>query len=72
MKWIEVIQNFRHNGEQFHKGERRYVSAEDAGYFCGLGWATSEGLTTGEPDTSPKTLEMKSAQHRTKGETVNG
>lgn len=63
MTRIEVIQTFKHGGQTFHAGEVRLVSPEDAGYFCGLGWAKSDGLATGSPDTSPKTLEVQNGKH---------
>lgn len=58
MKRIEVLQTFKHGGQTFHAGEIRMVSPEDAGYFCGLGWAKAEGLATGVADTSEKTLDV--------------
>lgn len=61
MTRIEVIQTFKHGGQTYHAGEVRLVSPEDAGYFCGLGWAKAEGLAAGTPDTSPKTLEVHSS-----------
>jgi hypothetical protein len=59
MKRIEILQTFKHGGQTFHAGEVRLVSPEDAGYFCGLGWAKAEGIATGTPDTSEKTLEVQ-------------
>lgn len=58
MKRIEVLQTFKHGGQIFHAGEVRLVTPEDAGYFCGLGWAKAEGLATGTVDTSEKTLNV--------------
>lgn len=58
MNRIEVLQTFRHNGQTFYAGEIRVVTAEEAGYFCGLGWAKAGGHATGTPDTSPKTLDV--------------
>jgi len=61
MKRIEVLQTFKHDGQTFHASEVRLVSPEDADYFCGLGWAKAEGLSTGPPDTSEKTLEVQNS-----------
>jgi hypothetical protein len=60
MKRIEVIQTFSHAGQMFHEGEVRLVTPEDAGYFCGLGWAKSSDHVTGALDLTPKTLEVQS------------
>jgi hypothetical protein len=70
MKKIEVIQRFKHGGQTFHPGEVRLVTPEDAGYFCGLGWAKAEGIATGEPDTSPKTLEVHNSTNGVKSPKV--
>lgn len=59
---IEIVQRFKHGGQTFYAGEVRQVSREDAGYFCGLGWAKAEGVATGEPDTSPKVLDVHNAK----------
>jgi hypothetical protein len=59
MKRIEVIQTFKHDSQTFHAGEIRVVTPEAAGYFCGLGWAKADGLTTGAADTSEKTLDVQ-------------
>ena len=58
MTKIEVLQKFKHAGQVFYPGESRFVTPEDAGFFCGLGWARADGLVTGQPDTAPKTLEV--------------
>lgn len=63
MKVIHVLQLFKHGGQTYYAGEVRHVSPEDAGYFCGLGWAKSDGHETGEPDLTPKTLEVQPGQH---------
>jgi hypothetical protein len=59
MKRIEILQTIKHDGQVFHAGEVRMTSPELAGYFCGLGWAKADGLVTGNPDTSEKTLEVQ-------------
>lgn len=58
MKRIEILQRFKHGGQTFYPGELRFVTPEDAGYFCGLGWAKADGIVTGELDTTPKSLEV--------------
>lgn len=68
MKMIEVVAPFKHDSAQYFLGERRMVSDEDAAYFCKHGWATCEGLVTGTPDVSPKTLDVQDGKHRNKGE----
>lgn len=64
MKTIDILADIRHEGAQYFKGERRVVTPELAGYFCGNSWAkdvTGE-IATGEPDISPKTLEVQNGQ----------
>ena len=61
MKLIEILSLFRDGTDTYHVGEVRMVSEEKAGYFCGLGWAKADGLTTGSPDTSEKTLEVQNS-----------
>jgi hypothetical protein len=68
MKFIKPLTNFSHGGVRYYEGERRCVTPEDAGYFCGVGWAKddSEGdqIPTGEADLSEKILDVQSARHR--------
>ena len=68
MKFIKPLSKFSHAGKDYYPGERRAVTPEDAGYFCGLGWAQDdsdgEKLATGELDHTPKTLEVQSVRHR--------
>lgn len=68
MKLIEIIRNFKDDGQQFFKGEARMVTPEKAGYYCGNGWAKDADkenpIPTGERDLTPKKLEVHSAIHR--------
>ncbi len=58
MNRIEITQTFKHGGQTFHAGEIRFVSPEDAGYFCGLGWAKAGDVPTAAPNAAPVTLEV--------------
>lgn len=60
---IDVLQNIKHGGQVYHAGEVRLVSPEDAAYFCTHGWAKSDSLVSGTPDTSPKTLDVQNGKH---------
>ena len=67
-QFIAPLHDFQDAGQQFYAGERRSVTAEQAGYYCGVGWAkdASDGsLPTGSPDLSEKTLEVQSGKHTT-------
>lgn len=68
MKRIEMLTDVKDPSGLFRKGEIRVVEPEQAGYFCGLGWAKDLGgeLATGTPDTSPKTLEVQNGKHASK------
>ena len=70
MKKIEVLTRFKHAGQTFYAGELRFVTPEEAGYFCGLGWAKADGIRSGTPDTSPKTLEVHNSTLGVKSPTV--
>lgn len=67
MKRIEILHNFSHHGARYWQGEIRYVTPEDAGYFCGVGWAcdTTAEIPTGTPDLSDKTLDIQNGSHAT-------
>lgn len=58
MTKIEIIQDIKHDGQQFYAGESRVVTDHLAGYFCGNGWAKYPSGETTEADTSPKTLQV--------------
>lgn len=62
MKLISVIAEFKHGHDTFYVGEKRYVSDEDATYFCKHGWATADSVVTGTPDTSAKTLNVQDSK----------
>lgn len=64
MKRIEMLTDVKHDGSYF-KGEVRAVSAETAGYFCGLGWArdVSGEITTAAPAVADTTLVVQNGQH---------
>lgn len=67
MKRIEMLTDVKDDGG-YIKGEVRLVTAEKAGYFCGLGWArdlTGE-LATAAPDISEKKLEVQGSKHAAK------
>lgn len=72
MKRIEVLTNFKHGSASYWQGEVRHVSPEDAGYFCGLGWAKDLGgeIPTGILDTTEKTLDVHGSKHAAKAATV--
>lgn len=61
MKTIDMLTDVRDPSGSYFKGERRIVLPEIAYYFCAQGWArdVSGEIATGEPDTSPKTLEVQ-------------
>lgn len=61
MKTIEVLDTFFADGQRFHEGEIRKVSAERAGRYCACGWARdiSGEIPTAAPDTTPKTLDVE-------------
>lgn len=65
MNRIEMLTDVKDPSGLYRKGEIRVVEPEQAGYFCGLGWARDLGgqLATADADTSPKTLEVQDGKH---------
>jgi hypothetical protein len=65
---VEILQNFRDEGQQYTASEIRVVSEQKGGYFCGVGWARdiSGAVATGAPDLSNKSLDVKNARHSQK------
>lgn len=63
MQKIEVVKLFKHDGQTYYPGEVRMVSPQDAGYFCGVGWAKSAEHETGASEPSDVTLEVQNATH---------
>ena len=63
MKKIQMLMDVR-DPPGYLKDEIRIVSEATCGYFCGLGWArdVSGEVSTLEPDTSPKTIEVHTGE----------
>jgi hypothetical protein len=61
---ITATQTFRHGYETYEEGETYDVLAELAGYFVGVGWATSPDIESpGEPQPAETTLDVDDATH---------
>ena len=63
MKFIDISSDFKHDGLPYYSGERRKVSDDLAGYFCGNGWAATDGESISPLDLTPKTLSVKGQRH---------
>lgn len=69
---VRVLSNFKHGGQSYYKDEIRILSEADAGYFCGVGWASADGFETGKPSLEDVKLDVHSVKHVTKGANING
>lgn len=61
---IEILSTFKDGASTFTAGDQITVSRADGERFCSNGWARDMvgGVTTGTPDTSPKTLDVQSSK----------
>lgn len=68
MKRIHILNEFTHGGRRYYAGDQLTVSPEDAGYFCGVGWATdlSGELPVVKPTKTDKELKVQDGKHGVK------
>jgi hypothetical protein len=69
---IEILQTFKDGALVYTADDKITVSDDDGVRFCANGWARDMAgdTATGTPDTSPKTLVVKSIKHSHAGKTI--
>lgn len=70
---VNIIQNFKHKGQDFFIGEIRVVDASTGKYFCRAGWAEDvDGIVpTAVPSMTDIILEVEDITQLTEQPDIN-
>ena len=67
MTLIDISADFQHQGRSYTKGERVYVTSDEAAYFCGVGWASNDKFRSSAVPSGDVTLTVQDIIIDTKG-----